>query len=732
MTARHTPAVERHGFVRRGLLAQWGSLVVVAVLLAVVTAAGVGAARLAVAVPERDLHQTVTAASPAVRDLVTAIQPQFPFAPDEAQLAEADFASTWPAVPTTLLAARHAVPAALRAVLDAGHIEASATGAAAPGEQHDGFTGSGTGVTLPFASHFRLQTSPELHDDVRIVAGRWPGTQTEVDAAHPLQVALSARTARTFHWQVGRSQQLTLPGSDQAVPVRLVGIVEARDPDAEFWRFDAARLTPYATYSSQLDETVHGTLFVAPGTWPSIAVAVGGTTVQTWIGVRASALHEADLPAVRRALTATLTTPTPLQTGEADSRSILFTSGLPALLALHDDRARASAAVTALSTSGPLGVATIAVLLAIQGMLDRRRAVRALLRDRGATVLELAGAAARDVAVAALPAAVVGSLVAVAAVPVVGAGTASVVVPVLVALGAPLVAAGLVAVETLLPVHRRPVVRRFRWVLEALVLALVVGAATVVLQRGTGARPGGSTSVDPLVTVTPLLLTAAVLVVLLRVRPWVARRTAALVHRRGAAAVVGTAEGSRGGAAPAQVLATLIAATSIGVLADVVLASASAAELSGGGAGQTLDRHVLTDGIDVIVVGGLVLSAVLTAAAVVLTVASAAPDRRSRDAMLRAVGFTARERVATTLWELGPRVALGVVIGVLLGLAGAVLVTPAVLPHVPHAPGLAATTSPLSVLATAALFAVAAGAATLGAVLSDRSRSGSTDEGDPR
>lgn len=732
MTARRTPARERYGLVRRGLVAQWGALVVVAALLAVVTAAGVGAARLTVAVPERDLRQTVADAAPTARDLSAAVPPQFPLLPGGADdLADADFASTWPAVPTTLQAARHAVPAALRAVLDEGHIEASATGVAAPGQQLDGLSVHGGG-SLPFAGHVRLQTSPELRGDVRVVTGRWPRPQDTVDTAHPLELALSTRTARTFRWQVGGTRQLSVPGSSQTVPVRLVGIVEARDPDAEFWRYDTARLTPYATYSVHLDETVHGTAFVDPGTWPSIATTVGGTTVDTWIGVRSSAFHEADLPALRRALTATLTTPTPLQTGEADSRSVLFTTGLPALLALHDDRARASAAVTALSTSGPLGVATIAVLLAIQGMLDRRRAVRALMRDRGATVLELAGGAARDVAVAAVPAAVVGSLVAVAAVPVVGAGTGTAVVPVLVALGAPLVAAGLVAVETLLPVRRRPVVRRFRWVLEALVLALVVAAGTVVLQRGTGARPGGATGVDPLVTVTPLLLTAAVLVVLLRVGPWVARRTAALVRRRGAPAVVGTAEGSSGGAAAAQVLATIIAATSIGVLADVVRSSASAAQLSGGGSGQTIDRHVLTAGIDGIVVGGLVLSAVLTAAAVVLTVVSAGPERRARDATLRAVGFTARERVATTLWELGPRVALGVVVGVLLGLAGAVLVTPAVLPHVPHAPGLATTTSPLSVLATAALFAVAAGAATLGAVLSDRSRSGSTDEGDHR
>jgi putative ABC transport system permease protein len=732
MTARRTSRRGELRLRRRGLVAQWGALVVVSVLLAVVTAAGVSAARLAVAVPERDLRQTVAGASPAVRDLVTAIQPQFPYTPEQAELAQADFASTWPAVPPTLQAARHAVPAALRAVLDAGHIEASATGAAAPGKQPDGFVGGGTGVALPFASHYRLQTSPELEDDVRMVAGRWPRTQVLVDAAHPLQVALSTRTARTFRWQVGRTQQLSLPGSPQTIPVRLVGIVEARHPRAEFWRFDAARLTPYATYSSQLDETVHGTLFVSPGTWPSIATAIGGTTVQTWIGVRPSAFHETDLDAVRRALAVTLSTPTPLQNGAVGNRSILFTTDLPALLALHDDRTRASAAVTALSTSGPLGVATIAVLLAIQGMLDRRRAVRALMRDRGATVLELAGGAARDVAVAAVPAAVVGALVAVAAVPVIGSGTASVVVPVLVALGAPLVTAGLVAVEVFLTVRRRPVVRRFRWVLEVLLVALVAAAGTVVLQRGTGSRPGGASGVDPLVTVTPLLLAAAVLVVLIRVRPWAARRTAALVRRRGAAAVVGAAEGSRGGAAPAQVLATLIAATSIGVLADVVLSSASAAELSGGGSRQTLDRHVLTAHIDVIVVGGLVLSAVLTAAAVVLTVASAAPARRARDAMLRSLGFTARERVATTLWELGPRVALGVGVGVLLGVAEAVLVTPAVVPHVPHAPGLAATTSPLSVLATAALFAVAAGAATLGAVLSDRSRSGSTDEGESR
>ncbi|PZE24189.1 FtsX-like permease family protein [Curtobacterium sp. MCBD17_028] len=714
----------RRHLVLRGLIGQWAALVAVAVLVAVVTAAGAAAPRLTTALLDADLVHTVDSASPAYRDLSGAVQPDPLSALAQLDAQTASFAQTWTSVPSLLQRVRTDAPRAVRRVLDRGHVAASAAGVAPPGRPTpDGFAATGPRGGVHEQTAYRIQTSPELRAAGRLVAGHWPHVQTGIGDGTVLQVVASRATVRAMHWRVGRRQDLVDVGGDR-YPVRLVGVFVPRHPGSGLWSQDPNRRTPSTMFLPDGTPVLHGSVFVDAATWPAIAPAIGGTTVQVWFGLHVDRLDEASVPAVRQALTRMLADPTPVDATSGDQRSLLLGTFLPQLLALHEERAAASAAVLALSATGPLGVAGVTLLLAVSGLLARRRAVRALLRDRGAGAGALAGGAARDLAVASVPGAALGALAAVLTIPVGGwdwtpAALAAAAAP-------PALAAVVALAEVLGQRRRRPLLPRFRWVAEALVVAMAVGATAVVAQRAA-APTGGARPVDAFVTVTPLLLAAALVVLLLRVRPRLARLVVGLVRRRGAAAFVGTAEDVRSGPTAGWVLATIVGATSIAVTAGVVVTSAAAVDLPVDGRTRGVDTHPLVGGLVVVVVAGLVLSAAMTAAAIALTVVSAAPVRQRRGAMLRTLGLTGRQRTAVTLWELGPRVLLGLVAGVVLGLAAVVAVVPAIVPRTADHAVAVLTVDPLATTATVGLLALAAVLATLAAVVVDRRRSGVTD-----
>lgn len=716
--------------VRRTLGAQWRALVALGVLVVVVTGAAAASPRLTAALLADDFQHTVASASPALRDPTAVVTSTETAALDD---EDGTTAAMWQTMPKSLADARQSIHPALRRTLDHGHFAGVAAGWSASGKETHGFGGAGTPGGITQATQYRVQASPELVAESELVHGRWPSAIAHVGGSSVIQVVVSEQTATSMQWHLGDVQRFS-GAYVGAFRARLVGVVRPRDPHDDFWQTDVNRAVPSVTLSADATPTHHATMFVASRVFPRVAPQLGGTAITGWFDVLHGRLDPDQLPAYRSALNAMLSHVTPIEVTGVALGSLSFQTSLPTMIDLFAARAQASASILAVSATGPLGVAGVTLLLGTTALLRRRRAVRALLRSRGASAVSLGVTAALEVAVASIPGALVGTVLAFL-VPGRSAGwTAALVIG---GLGPPCIAFCTGAFGAVGHAGGRwtSLVRR-RWVLEVLTVVVAAGAVGVVVQRAAANRAadapasvvdlGSLGHADPLVTATPLLLAAVGVLVLLRVRPAITAAIAKAVRNRGPAAFVGTAEDRRDGSGGGWTLSTVLGATAIGVLAGSVLRSASAA-VPPAGTRSPIDASTLVGGLPAVVVAGLVLSAVMVAAAIVLTVTASAPGRQRRGAMLRTLGLTARQRSAVTLWELVPRVVIGVFGGVVLGVLTSVVLVGAILPP-GGAHGAASTVlDPLTIVLTATLFALSATLATVAAVISDRRRSGVLD-----
>jgi putative ABC transport system permease protein len=699
--------------VRRSVADQAVALVALAVLVALTTAAAVGVPRLVSSLLETDLDRTVTSASPSLRDPAAGVS----LAVDTSVSSpDGFFRQVWERLPGELRDARTHMAPALRGVLDDGHVSARAIGVHAglpPTGEIAEFAASGVPDGPPMATGYRIDAYRGLRADSRLVQGRWPAPATTVGGRSVLEAVVTARTSREMHWKTGEEQQLDQEGS--SISARLVGVIEPRTTSSDFWALDPGRSRSFVTYTADMTPTRHGIVFVDPSTWSTIGPQLGGTQVSAWYHLETSSISTATQPPITAGLDHLMADPPTVSTPEGDVRVLRFSSFLPLVFGLADQRAAASGELLSVSATGPIGVALVVVLLATSVVTARRRADRALLRARGAGTRTTVLRSAVETALATAPAALVGWGAALVVLPgapwTVGlaAGLVGVLLP-------PVVTAVVAVTEGL--VGRGVLAGPFRWVFEVLVVAGAAAAVIAVLRRGPVPSEGSVAAGDPLVLMAPLLVAAVVVVALLRIRPLSVRWTARLVRDRSAAAFIGIAEDARGGTAPAWVLGAVVLATGTGVVAAALLAAAAGATATATGATKGLDTSVLVAGAPSMVIGGLALAAVLTAVAVVITVVAAAPERRRRGGLLRTLGLSGQDRTAVTVWELVPRCVLGVVGGVVAGLAASLVVVPAV---VPGSTGV--RPDPLIVLLTAAAFGLAASAATVAAVHSDRRRS---------
>lgn len=709
--------------LRRSVAEQVGALLALSLLVAVTTLAAVGQQRLVAGILDGDLSRTIASASPTYRDPLADVS----VAVDQTVSAPQQFfRQVWQSLPDRLRSTRDEMDPALRSALDDGHVVGRAAGSrigAPPTGSIAEFPASGLPHGLDIGTGYRIDAFSGLRSESRLVEGRWPSPATSIAAGSVVEVAATTTTARAMRWGLGEEQLFGQAGGP--VTVRLVGLLTPRPGGSDFWSLDPGRARTSLTYSPDSTPTRHGIVFVDPGSWADLAPQIGGDEAFAWYRLDPSALSTASLPAVIAGFDRLLADPPTVTTTDGDARVLRFSSFLPRLVDLAHQRAAASGELLSVSAAGPLGVALLVVVLATSVVVTRRRGDRSLLRARGAgagaTVMRSVG----EIGCLTAPGAVVGWLGAVSLLPRASWGT-GLVGGVLGLVLPPLVTAIVVLAEGL---HDRGVrARPFRWVVEALVVAGAVSAVVAVLRRtptpaSDGVHPAGTASAgDPLVVLAPLLVVAVVVVLLLRVRPVLVRWTWHAVRERSAAAFLGTAEDARGGAAAAWVLAAVTLASGTGVLAAVLLGAVGAATARTSGATKGLDTSVLVEGASTIVVGGLVLAAFLTAAAVATTVVAASRDRQRRGALLRTFGLSSRDRTAVTVWELVPRCVLGVLGGTVVGLVSAIVVAPTV---VPGTTGI--SPAPFTVVLTAVAFGLAATAATVVAVLSDRRRSSVAD-----
>ncbi|MFN8077320.1 MAG: FtsX-like permease family protein [Kineosporiaceae bacterium] len=380
---------------------------------------------------------------------------------------------------------------------------------------------------------------PRTGGGVRWVQGAAPTSPT-VTALHRPTVPVGVSEAAAQAWGLMPGARLTGKSERGGWTTLLVtGVFTAEDPTAAVWRSLPSALTPVPT-----DVARNGTLFddvtflVDESALPVAESALGDPGLTTRLR------REVDLQALTGSgLQAALPTLLAYASDAADplpsDPSADFVSTLPQVAQTYAVRARAVVAQLSMAVVSLVGVAGVTLLLAAQLLISRRRQDLALGHARGASLTATAAGLLLESAAVVVPSALLGVVLGVLATP--GGDTSPgivVLVVVLAVLLAPVLGAAAARsawASRKTPANRRARARQAaeragrRVVGELVVLAAAAGAVLAVRSRGL---VGVGDGVDPLLAASPLLLTGAVTVVVLRLYPLPVRLARAVAARR--------------------------------------------------------------------------------------------------------------------------------------------------------------------------------------------------------
>jgi putative ABC transport system permease protein len=507
---------------------------------------------------------------------------------------------------------------------------------------------------------------------IRLLQGLAPAAHTPPDS--PPQIALSQTTARLLGLRVGQrlTARYTLPTQTTAVTFAVSGIFTRTPGGEDFWRGRRALDVPleYASTDSAGRQVSAQALLGAdgPGRLEAAGVPEPALGWQLHVDLGPAAVRtSAALPAV---LHSYLTQVNQLQCSGndangnpvcvADDRATTVyqgTDGLTPLLADFEAQDRRARALDSYAEAALAAIALATVVVTGRQLLTRRGPQLRLQRARGAgvgTLMLLRGAAA---AVVVTGAGLLGWWVGSVCAPEGTSGRDEPTLAVAVAATAVL----LPPVQTWLSVRepRRPAdtpsTAGRRIVAEATVLLLAVAAVAALRARGASGGPQGP---DPQLTATPVLVSVAVVVVLLRVYPMVLRGLARGT-RRGPGLVAFVGLRSAADAAPTTGLALYVLVLTLGtaVFGDVVTAGAG----TGGAQGLV---GVVSGSYAVCTWVGAVFCLLALALELVLT----ARDRGRTVAMLRTLGLGGPPVLALQLLQTLPLAVAAAAGGAVLGL----------------------------------------------------------------
>lgn len=442
-------------------------------------------------------------------------------------------------------------------------------------------------------------TAPEA-GAVTWVAGGPPSTPVtptrsgrEPAPVLPVEVGVSDAVARTLALHAGDTFTAQDPDGP-TLDVTVTGVFRPVDPDAPVWDVVPTAVNPHRV----------------PGAAGRVEVAVltGATSLPaarydlpgarwTWdvtYGVVSDAVDAGNARDAARAFAALAAAPSELLPG---SRSPTVTTRLDRLLRDALSRVDAAAAQATLVLSGVIATALLVLLLATSLLARRRARVLSHQRALGASLAALAAAAAGE------------SLVLVAAGAAVGVAVGQVIVPgpvpwswvapplVLACAAIPTVVVRTAARSSSPPpalrldarVGRGAALRRP--LVEAAVVLLAAGALATLRARGATSAAGRLGS-DLVVLAAPVLVSAAVAVLLLRMLPMAARAWRRLASRsRGPVPLVAAARAPVG----AVPVLALVLVTALLTLVLSVRATVEAGQVAGSwravGADASLADH---------------------------------------------------------------------------------------------------------------------------------------------
>jgi putative ABC transport system permease protein len=398
-----------------------------------------------------------------------------------------------------------------------------------------------------------------------------------------IQVVMSTQTATRFGLHVGSSFEMTGPerettGEISKVTILVTGIVAPVEPTSVFWTVDPAIVAPDLQGGTD-NPYWAGAVMVSPGEASEVEQYFSSASVQLeWVfPLAAGSLTGQQVQPLASALDS-LSTQVPTLTGEVAQVAPSLTVSSNLLYALQQFIATAQSVDMLLwLLYVSLTITGLAVLLLAGRMVAmRRRAELAVIRARGASLRQIALGTAAGAALVCLPAAALGVVLAVLAVPgagsVQGAGAAGgwwppIAVLVVAVCGPALIAAWQHRLPKRGITDRRQTRARRRLIVEVMLIAAAV--AGIVVFRNQGSQAGSG--VNLFTSSAPVLVAIPVVIIVLRLYPLALRGLLRISTRTSRApAFLGLARASRTALTPALPAFALVLALTVAAFAGMV------------------------------------------------------------------------------------------------------------------------------------------------------------------
>jgi putative ABC transport system permease protein len=369
-----------------------------------------------------------------------------------------------------------------------------------------------------------------LPGNATLVTGSYAGTA----APHgTLPVAATVQTAARFALHPG--SRLTVTGPDGPTVMFVTAIVRQLGPGSTFWTQDSTVGVPSINARSTPKPYWAGGVFADPSQLAAMQSTFSGPGLNmSWdFPLAVGGLGADQVQGLANQLTQATVVTFPL-TGPLTPAAQTLTATAPLLtdLTLFLATQAAIETVLLLLFVSLIVVGAAVILLAARMIVLRRAAELSLLRARGGSLRQLAALMARAAAIAALPGTVIGAGLAIALIPghpassSLGWSLAAVAVAAALA-GPPLIAAWQFrkpapAANPARITGADTARRRIAWrrpVAEVTACAAAVAGLLVLHDQGLPAAGG----TDLYLAATPVLLTIPVVVVMLRLYPWIMR-----------------------------------------------------------------------------------------------------------------------------------------------------------------------------------------------------------------
>ncbi|MEU2273122.1 ABC transporter permease, partial [Streptomyces olindensis] len=264
---------------------------------------------------------------------------------------------------------------------------------------------------LPPRFTLLAQSGAAGHATVR--EGRLPTAGAVTGDTRSVEGAVTSETARTLRLRAGST--LSLAGfPDGPLTVRITGVLEPRHPQRSYWSAEPVLRTPaLATTSGRPPQFYwEAGVLLAPGAAPALLGGQGEPEKYWRIAPATGRLTGADTSALVAAVASLEDGPGLVRMRGAAGPTAQLSTGLEQVIGAYAETREAITPVVAVAAFGIAAVAVVVLVMAGGLAAARRDAELALLRARGGSLRGIGGRLLAETAVAAVPAAACGMLLA--------------------------------------------------------------------------------------------------------------------------------------------------------------------------------------------------------------------------------------------------------------------------------------------------------------------------------